>query len=296
MPDTSLVTIALPVFNAGRDLRLAVVSLLQQTFVDWELLLIDDGSTDDAIEGIRDLVDSRIRIFRDGTNKGLAARLNEAIDYARSPYFARMDQDDIAYPERLARQIGVMEADSRLDLVAVRCLTIDSTNAALGSLPFAVSHDDLTATPWKSIYLPHPTWLGRTAWFRRYRYAEPGPYCSEDQELLLRSYHSSRFATLPEILFAYRLRTKICLSKSWRTRMTIARIQWRSFVAAQQWHHAAMTVLSTLARVVSDMVDAATGGGGLRRQRAIPLSVHELERWQAVCTKVEAASMSIVQR
>ena len=58
------------------------------------------------------------RFCRDGKNKGLAARLNECIDLARGKYFARMDQDDVSYPERFARQIEVLQYDSRLDLVA----------------------------------------------------------------------------------------------------------------------------------------------------------------------------------
>ena len=72
-----LVTVAMPVFNAGEYLRLAILSIIRQTFTNWELLLVDDGSTDKAVENIADIDDARIRIIRDGKNKGLAARLNE---------------------------------------------------------------------------------------------------------------------------------------------------------------------------------------------------------------------------
>ena len=101
----ALVTVAMPVYNAGKYLRLSVLSIVKQTFTNWELLIIDDGSTDDALKDIADIKDARIRIFRDGTNKGLAARLNEAVNLAQGYYFARMDQDDVSYPERFARQI-----------------------------------------------------------------------------------------------------------------------------------------------------------------------------------------------
>ena len=86
-----LVTVAMPIFNAGSYLRLAVLSIVRQTFADWELLIIDDGSTDNALQDIADIRDHRIRILRDGENKGLAARLNEAIDLACGSYFACMD-------------------------------------------------------------------------------------------------------------------------------------------------------------------------------------------------------------
>jgi glycosyltransferase involved in cell wall biosynthesis len=133
-----LVTVAMPVFNAGRHLRPAVISIILQTFTDWELLVIDDGSSDGAVDDILDLDDARIRILRDGSNRGLAARLNEAIDLARGHYFARMDQDDISYPERLARQVDMLEQSPALDLCAVRCAAINFENELVGALPYFI--------------------------------------------------------------------------------------------------------------------------------------------------------------
>ena len=187
-----LVTVAMPVFNAGSYLRLAVFSIVKQTFTDWELLIIDDGSTDNALQDIADIRDARIRIFRDGENKGLAVRLNEAIDLARGSYFARMDQDDVSYPERFARQIEALEKNSLLDMVAVRAITISCDHRLTGMLPCAATQEEISVKPWRGFYLPHPTWMGRIEWFRKYRYADPGPYFCEDQELLLRSHEQSR--------------------------------------------------------------------------------------------------------
>src|SRR3972149_9031916 len=111
-----LVTVAMPIYNAGKDLRLAVFSIVRQTFTDWELLIIDDGSTDDAIDSISDINDGRIHIVQDGLNKGLAARLNQAIDMAHGQYFARMDQDDVSYPDRFSKQLDALRQDDSLDL------------------------------------------------------------------------------------------------------------------------------------------------------------------------------------
>lgn len=126
-----LVTVAMPVYNAGKYLRLAVLSIVRQTFTNWELLVIDDGSTDNALQDIADIDDARIRIFRDGGNRGLAARLNEAADMARGRYLARMDQDDVSYPERFARQLAALQNDPELDLVATRAITIDENDHAI---------------------------------------------------------------------------------------------------------------------------------------------------------------------
>ena len=249
-----LVTVAMPVYNAGKYLRFAVLSIIRQSFTNWELLIIDDGSTDNALQGIEDIDDSRIRIIQDGKNKGLAARLNECIDLARGKYFARMDQDDVSYPERLLRQLAAFGEKKTLDLVAVRAITIDENNNATGLFPGALTHDEICANPWLGFYFPHPTWMGKIEWFRKYRYAEPGPYFCEDQELLLRSYLHSRFVTINDILFAYRLRDKVNQNKLSKTRWTILTIQLRYFVNLNFWYFSLLSIVAFLAKKGSDLL------------------------------------------
>lgn len=260
MPDSlrsdalPLVTVAMPVYNAGKYLRLAVLSIVKQTFRDWELLIVDDGSTDNALQDIADIADPRIRVMRDGENKGLAARLNECIDLARGKYIARMDQDDVSYPERFACQIKAFQDEDALDLVAVRAITISSDDRFTGWLPWSSSQEEISAKPWRGFYLPHPTWMGKTAWFRNYHYAVPGPYFCEDQELLLRSYDKSRFKMISEPLFAYRVRDGINWRKLIKTRMAVLQIQWRHFVQNHQLVFALMALLAFFGRVISDIL------------------------------------------
>ena len=257
--DSPLVTVAMPVYNAGRYLRLAVLSIISQTFTDWELLVIDDGSTDNALQDIADIDDARIRIFRDGVNKGLAARLNECIDLAQGQYFARMDSDDVSYPERLARQIAALQKTPELDLVATRAITIDENDQATGLFPYAISHEEICARPWRGFYFPHPSWMGKTAWFRKYRYTEPGPYFCEDQELLLRSYCDSQFVTLDEILFAYRIRSSVNWEKLAKTRWTILRVQLKNFSNLHQWKYVLLSLLAYCLKRGSDILKKISG-------------------------------------
>ncbi len=254
-----LVTVAMPVYNAGKHLRLAVLSIIRQTFADWELLIIDDGSTDNSLQSIADINDARLHIVHDGRNKGLAARLNECIDLARGKYFARMDQDDVSYPERFARQIDTLQSDARLDLVATRAITVNEDNMAIGLFPCALVHEEICARPWRGFYFPHPTWLGRIEWFRKYRYAEPGPYFCEDQELLLRSYRESRFATVDSVLFGYRVRERIDWRKLAKTRQTVLNVQLRHFANTKQWHLALLALAAYLAKKSSDLFKRARG-------------------------------------
>jgi glycosyltransferase involved in cell wall biosynthesis len=248
------ITVALPVYNAGQHLRLAVLSIVGQTFRNWELLIIDDGSTDTALQGIADIHDSRILILRDGSNKGLAARLDEAIDLAQGPYFARMDQDDVSYPERFAHQIALLESSPELDVVAVRAITISEDNKVVGSLPGPLTHRKICAKPWQGFYFPHPTWMGHTTWFRTHRYVSPGPYFCEDQELLLRSHAKSKFATVDQVLFAYRVRSKISLKKQTETRWTLFNIQVRHFLNARQFYFALLALAAFAGRITSDLL------------------------------------------
>ena len=275
-----LVTIAMPVYNAGKYLRLAVLSIVNQTFEDWELLIVDDGSTDFSLESIKDIEDSRIRILWDGENKGLAARLNECIDQASGKYIARMDQDDVSYPERLERQIETLRGDNSLDLVAVRAITIDESNAVTGLFPFFLTHQEICANPWMGFYFPHPTWMGKIEWFRKYRYAMPGPFFCEDQELLLRSYRDSKFATVNEVLFGYRVRAKINRQKMLKTRRTILSIQLRYFGHARQWFYAFMAVAAFLGKAGNDLVRWAFTHG--RKGRHIDFENKLISQWDNV--------------
>ena len=254
-----LVTVAMPIYNAGAYLRLAVLSIVAQTFERWELLIIDDGSTDAALEAIADIRDPRIRIFRDGTNKGLAVRLNEACALAVGQYLARMDQDDVSYPERLRLQVEALQADPGLDVVAGRTISIDDNNSYTGMFAFAGTHAEICAKPWRGFVFPHPAWMGRLEWFLKHRYAEPAPYFCEDQELLLRTYRQSRFHALDRVVLAYRIRASVNWAKLGATRRAMLAIQWRMFVASAMWWQALLAVLAYFAKSSLDLLRHVRG-------------------------------------
>ena len=232
-----LISIGMPIYNAGMFLRLALKSILLQTFKDWELIVLDDGSTDDAIKrNIGLLKDPRISLIQDGKNFGLANRLNQAISLARGDYFARMDQDDISYPKRLTSQILALEKQPDWDLLGTRFLTINENEIPIGMSPLITEHHEIVSAPWRGLYLAHPTWMGKKSWFAKNLYAQPGPYFCEDQELLLRTHQNSVFANLPDILFAYRLREGINWRKSSKIRATLLRIRSEFFVRNKNYN------------------------------------------------------------
>lgn len=253
IPNTQpLLTVALPVFNGGSQLTLSVASVLNQSFTNWELLVMDDGSTDGAINNLITLSDPRIVIVRDGCNRGLSARLNQAVTMANGKYLARMDHDDICHPERFMRQVAFLENHPQIDLLATQCITIDENDRINGTLPYATDHTEICLKPWKGFYIPHPTWMGRLEWFRSYPYREPAPYCCEDQDLLLRAHMTSRYYTLPDRLLAYRVRSHTHWKKLLRTRVAMVKIQSDYFHSKKQWVSLFLCAAMAIARIGRD--------------------------------------------
>jgi glycosyltransferase involved in cell wall biosynthesis len=118
MPETNPepgVTIAMPFFNSAPTLELSIRSLMNQSYDNFELLLCDDGSDDQGLGIAHSFNDPRVICWSDGRRLGLGARLNECIDRARGPYLARMDADDVAYPNRLLQQMAFLVDHSEVE-------------------------------------------------------------------------------------------------------------------------------------------------------------------------------------
>jgi glycosyltransferase involved in cell wall biosynthesis len=243
----------MPVYNAGQHLRAAVMSIINQSYTHWELIIIDDGSTDHAIESLNDIVDIRIKIIQDGINKGLAARLNEIIDMANGDFIARMDQDDLSYPDRFLLQLKLFLDHPNLDLVAGKAIAISENNKLLGYLPFFLNTHAVKSKPWLGLYMPHPTWMGRVTWFRKHRYASPAHYLCEDQELLLRSSESSHFSVTDKVVLAYRIRDSVSSKKLLKVRWSLLKMQSSFFYQKRSYGYLLLSVISFALRLVTDL-------------------------------------------
>ena len=200
---TPKISVILPFRNGGDEFAPALRSILHQTYENWELLLCDDGSTDGSVALARSIHDGRVEAWSDGRRKGLAARLNECVDRARGDFIARMDADDVSYPDRFRRQANFLLSHPEIDLVGCRMLIFGEDGTPLGKRRLPLEHEPIVASPALGIGLAHPTWMARARWFRRHRY-DPAALRYEDAELLHRSHRSSRFANLPDLLYGYR--------------------------------------------------------------------------------------------
>jgi glycosyltransferase involved in cell wall biosynthesis len=249
-----LVTIAMPVYNGGIFLESAVRSIVEQSWKNWELLIIDDGSTDGAIDRLSFVSDERVIVLRDGKNKGLAVRLNEAILMANGKYLARMDHDDISHKERLMQQVIFLESHVDVDLLSTRCISISEDGNETGIWPFAQEHVEICKRPWVGFYMPHPSWMGRIQWFRRHLYMSPAPYCCEDQELLLRAHRVSKYHSIDDVLLLYRVREHTPLKKLWRTYWSLLKVQLGYFTQHRDFFYAWMSVCVAIARFINSFI------------------------------------------
>lgn len=256
------ISVLLPVRNGGPFLREALQSLLAQTWTDFEVLVLDDGSTDGSPSLARSLGDPRIHVHEDGRQLGLSARLNQGVQLARGDLIARMDADDVCLPRRFELQVAFLEAHPEVDLVGARA-AVFRDREVLGLLPYAATHEALCARPWHTIPLPHPTWLGRRAWFLRHPYRMPEVRRAEDQELLMRASATSRYACLPDVLLAYRVG-----APDLRKTLVARRTQWRAqagvLAGRGDWRGVALASVYGVLKVGRDLARAAVRDSGGR--------------------------------
>lgn len=274
-----LVSVIMSMRNSAATVAEAVRSLQLQTLSSWELVVIDDGSHDASAAVVEGFADPRIRVVREAESRGLAARLNQAIGLARGEFIARMDSDDICFPERLERQINALRNDPSIDLLASSAVVFNDAGALIGILPVFTGHDEMVGRPFEGIPMPHPTWCGRAAWFRANPY-DSALLKAEDQDLLLRSHRHSRFGALDEILLAYR-QNRLDLAKILPGRHASIRSIWRYGGAHGEYLPALGGIAAHLAKGGLDVVTIGAGLNAVmqrQRLRAVPASV--AERWQ----------------
>lgn len=197
----------MPVYNVERYVASAIESILTQTFRDFELIVIDDGSRDGTAAIVKRYVhqDPRIR-FAKQPNAGITKTLNTMLGQARAPYLARMDGDDISLPERFERQLRFLQEHPDHVLVGCQCLLIDpdgrpiclkrNTEPAHEQIEDLLLHQD-----WP---LVHPAVMMRSDAVARIGGYNEQHRVNEDHELFLRLAEVGKLANLPEVLFQYR--------------------------------------------------------------------------------------------
>lgn len=181
------ITIAIPIYNAEKFISLAIQSVLNQTFTQFELILLDDGSKDSSLAIAKSFNDPRIRVISDGENKGLPQRLNEIIDVAKFDLIARMDADDIIPDYRLKLQYDYMLENPDKNLVSMGMAYFDGETYYGHLIPKVTDNLTLNDMYNGNSGICHATLLVRKSWYQRNRYNK-SIVRIEDYELWLRAF------------------------------------------------------------------------------------------------------------
>ena len=199
------ITIGIPIYNCAPFLGDAIRSIFAQTHHNWELILVDDGSSDDGLNIALSIDDPRVRVLSDGKNRGLPFRLNQISQEAKYGFVARMDGDDVMHPERIERQLRLFDSNPSLDVVSCGTYSMRSDETLVGARGAQHAQTEVADIIAGRVGLVHAACIFRREWTRRNPYDDTLAW-SEDFELWTRAAAKGDLsaATLAEPLYVYR--------------------------------------------------------------------------------------------
>ena len=203
MPEVSVI---MSVFNGKDFLAESIQSVLDQSFENFEFIIIDDGSKDNSLEVIRsyEALDSRIRVITQ-KNQGLAKSLNVGIENSRGKYIARIDADDLCYESRLQKQFVFMEENQSIDLIGSSVDVIDENGSVTASKMQASSFDEIFKKRYFTSPILHITFFGKRSFFECNKGYRENFIFAQDYDLVLRGIDSgSIMLNINEKLVQYR--------------------------------------------------------------------------------------------
>ena len=202
------ISVIMSVYNGGRFLKAAIDSILNQTFKDFEFIILDDGSDDNSVDIINSFQDERISLHN-LNHQGLPSALNYGISISTAQIICRMDSDDIAHSERFEKQLKFLDMNPEFDLCGTSISIIDENDRLIGTRLMPVQHNEIVGTIDYSCNVIHPTYC-----FKKEIHDSIGGYrkellYSQDYDYLLRVIDKGfKVCNLPEVLLKYRMINK----------------------------------------------------------------------------------------
>jgi glycosyltransferase involved in cell wall biosynthesis len=217
--DTPKITVLMPAYNAGKYIADAIRSVLEQSFTDFELLIVNDGSTDDTADVINSFTDPRIVMIHQD-NKGVSLALNTGLKYARAPYIARFDADDVCHPERLQLQYDFMINNPDYSIIGSAADYMDMEGTYLfTSTPPAVHHEDIQQLASSVCPFMHPTVFYKKEVIVKAGGYNEHAYTYEDHFLWVSILKDQKACNFPQALIKHRLNPEsITIDEKWRPR------------------------------------------------------------------------------
>lgn len=199
-----LVTVLFPIYNGAQYLRLAIDSLLNQTYKNFEILIVDDGSTDDTAAIVLSYSDMRIRMVKNEKNMGIVKTMNRGIQLAQGEFIARMDADDICKPDRFQKQVSYLLAHPEVSMVDTIMEIIDENGVSNNRTNSTVTKDEeIIKTMVRINCMGHSSIMMRKQDYLKYQYRN---IFYEDDDVWLRLLNDNKkIHKIPERLLLYRV-------------------------------------------------------------------------------------------
>jgi glycosyltransferase involved in cell wall biosynthesis len=214
-----LVTVFIPVYNGEKYIREALDSILNQTYKNLDVLIVDDGSTDRSVQIIQSYNDPRIRLIQNSQNKGIPYTRNIAIREARGKYLVLMDADDIASPKRIELQVAYLENHLEIDAVGSYYIKFTETSKKKIAPPF-ISPKDLQMMMIFFDPIANPSSTVRVESIKKYKLSyHPNYFVAQDYDFWARLSKVGKISILPEFLLYYRSGHDNITKKSISTRL-----------------------------------------------------------------------------
>lgn len=198
------ISVLLPVYNSEKYVFEAVQSILQQSYSDFELIILNDGSQDDSEKIIRSFTDQRIQYIRNEKNIGLIATLNNGLKIAKGAFIARMDADDIALPNRLEQQVHFLRNNPDVGMCGTHFIPFGKNNASAPVLPHL--NDEVRMTLIFRSAMAHPSVMMRKGLIDEFNLSYHVDYpAAEDYKLWTDFALHGKMVNLKEVLLKYRV-------------------------------------------------------------------------------------------
>jgi glycosyltransferase involved in cell wall biosynthesis len=201
--DTPFVSVVLPAYNAGPYIAEAIQSILNQTYTNFELIVVNDCSTDNTEEQILAIPDARIQYIKNAQNSGLIYNLNLGFSLAKGQYIVRMDADDISLPTRIATQVAYMEANPTVGVCGTWFQSFGSQNQ---EAKYETENDAIKLRMLYQCHFCHPTVIIRKSVVHEHKLTYDKAFIhAEDYELWGRMAFFTSFGNIGEVLLKYRV-------------------------------------------------------------------------------------------
>lgn len=285
------ITVGIPFFNAEKYLLDAIKSVFAQTHQEWELILVDDGSSDRSLQIAESVRDPRVKVISDGYNRKLATRLNQITQIANCDIIARMDADDLMATDRLEKQLALLTARPDLDFVSSGLLSIDAEDRPVGKrwhFDTAVKRKHLTAK--RGAGIVHAAVMARRSWMLEHPY-DQNVAIAQDYDLWMRASRSQdlKVEIIPEALYYVRELDSVTPEKLFRSYQVDRRTLWKYRRNLWEARHILKSIAKSM--VLNGIIASGRFDALIRRRSSGTLEQYLIDQFEQDLDKIRSVEL-----